>query len=55
MRRDAQAPPGDLRRSDTQPVELKERQAAVVVASGTTTTKVFGVGLVVPAIIVEPH
>ncbi|HXW80008.1 MAG TPA: hypothetical protein VEJ84_10950 [Acidimicrobiales bacterium] len=35
---------GDLRRLDTQLAELKERLAAVVTASGTTATKIFGVG-----------
>jgi hypothetical protein len=43
---------GDLRRLDTQLAELKERLAAVVAASGTTTTKVFGVGLAEAAITV---
>jgi transposase len=43
---------GDLRRLDTQLAELKERLAAVVAASGTTTTKIFGVGPVAAAIIV---
>jgi transposase len=43
---------GDLRRLDTQLAELKERLAAVVTASGTTTTKIFGVGPVVAAITV---
>ncbi|HYA44981.1 MAG TPA: IS110 family transposase [Acidimicrobiales bacterium] len=43
---------GDLRRLDAQLAELKERLAAVVAASGTTTTKVFGVGPVVAAITV---
>jgi transposase len=42
----------DLRRLDTQLKELKERLAAVVAASRTTTTKVFGVGPVVAAITV---
>ena len=41
---------GDLRRLDGQLAELKERLAAVVAASGTTTTKIFGVGPVVAAI-----
>ena len=43
---------GDLRRLDGQLNELKERLAAVVAASGTTTTKIFGVGPVVAAITV---
>ena len=43
---------GDLARLDTQLAELKERLAAVVAASGTTTTKIFGVGPVVAAITV---
>lgn len=43
---------GDLRRLDGQLAELKQRLAAVVAASGTTTTKVFGVGPVVAAIVV---
>ena len=43
---------GDLRRLDSQLAELKERLAAVVAASGTTTTKIFGVGPVVAAITV---
>ena len=43
---------GDLRRLDTQLAELKQRLAAVVTASGTTTTKIFGVGPVVAAITV---
>ena len=43
---------GDLRRPDTQLAELKERLAAVVAASGTTTTKIFGVGPVMAAITV---
>jgi transposase len=43
---------GDLRRFDGQLAELKERLAAVVAASGTTTTKIFGVGPVVAAITV---
>ena len=43
---------GDLRRLDAQLAELKERLAAVVAASGTTTTKIFGVGPVVAAITV---
>ena len=43
---------GDLRRLDGQLKELRERLAAVVAASGTTTTKVFGVGPVVAAIAV---
>ncbi len=43
---------GDLRRLGTQLAELKERLAAVVTASGTTTTKIFGVGPVVAAITV---
>jgi len=42
----------DLRRLDGQLKELKERLAAVVAASRTTTTKVFGVGPVVAAITV---
>jgi len=37
---------------DAQLAELKERLAAVVAASGTTTTKIFGVGPVVAAITV---
>lgn len=40
----------DLRRLDTQLAEVKERLEAVVTASGTTTTKIFGVGPVVAAI-----
>ncbi len=43
---------GDLARLDIQLAELKERLAAVVAASGTTTTKSFGVGPVVAAITV---
>ena len=43
---------GDLRRLDTQLAELKQRLAAVVTASGTTTTKIFSVGPVVAAITV---
>ena len=43
---------GDLRRLDTQLAELKERLAAVVTASGTTTSNIFGVGPVVAAIAV---
>ncbi|HMK95925.1 MAG TPA: transposase, partial [Acidimicrobiales bacterium] len=43
---------GDLRRLDAQLKELKERLAAIVAASGTTTTKIFGVGPVVAAITV---
>ena len=43
---------GDLRRLDGQLAELKERLAAVVAASGTTTTEVFGVGPVVAAMVV---
>ena len=43
---------GDLRRLDSQLAELKERLAAIVAASGTTTTKIFGVGPVVAAITV---
>ena len=42
----------DLRRLDAQLKELRERLAAVVAASRTTTTKVFGVGPVVAAITV---
>ena len=42
----------DLRRLDSQIKELRERLAAVVAASGTTTTKIFGVGPVVAAIAV---
>jgi transposase len=43
---------GDLARLDGQLKELKERLAAVVAASGTTTTNIFGVGPVVAAIAV---
>jgi transposase len=43
---------GDLRQLDGQLAELNERLAAVVAASGTTTTKIFGVGPVVAAITV---
>ena len=43
---------GDLRRLDSQLGEVKERLAAVVAASRTTTTKIFGVGPVVAAITV---
>jgi transposase len=43
---------GDLVRLDAQLAELKERLGAVVAASGTTTTKIFGVGPVVAAITV---
>ena len=43
---------GDLCRLDGQLAELKERLEAVVAASGTTTTKVFGAGPVVAAIVV---
>jgi transposase len=43
---------GDLRRLDAQLAELKQRLTAVVAASGTTTTKIFGVGPVVAAITV---
>ena len=43
---------GDLRRLGTQLAELKQRLAAVVTASATTTTKIFGVGPVVAAITV---
>ena len=42
----------DLRRLDTQISESKKRLAAVVAASGTTTTKVFGVGPVAAAMVV---
>lgn len=42
----------DLRRLDTQITESKKRLVAVVAASGTTTTKVFGVGPVVAAMVV---
>ena len=42
----------DLRRLDAQLAELKQRLTAVVAASGTTTTKIFGVGPVVAAITV---
>ena len=42
----------DLRRLDAQLKELRERLAAVVAASRTTTTEVFGVGPVVAAITV---
>ena len=42
----------DLRRLDTQITESKKRLATVVAASGTTTTKIFGVGPVVAAIVV---
>ena len=42
----------DLRRLDSQIGGLRERLAAVVAASGTTTTKIFGVGPVVAAIAV---
>ena len=42
----------DLRRLDAQLKELRERLAAVVAASRTTTTKVFGVRPVVAAITV---
>ena len=43
---------GDLCRLDAQLKELKARLAAVVAASRTTTTKIFGVGPVVAAITV---
>ena len=43
---------GDLRRLDGQLAELKDRLAAVVAASGTTTAKIFGVGPVIAAITV---
>ena len=43
---------GDQRRVDGQLKELRERLAAVVAASRTTTTKIFGVGPVVAAIAV---
>ncbi len=43
---------GDLRGVDEQLKELRERLAAVVAASRTTTTKIFGVGPVVAAIAV---
>ena len=43
---------GDLRRLDAQLAEIKQRLAAVVAASRTTTTKIFGVGPVVAAITV---
>jgi transposase len=43
---------GDLRRLDAELKELKERSAAVVAASRTTTTNIFGVGPVVAAITV---
>jgi len=42
----------DLRRLDTQLVESKKRLTAVVTASGTTTTTIFGVGPVVAALVV---
>ena len=42
----------DLRRLDAQMKESKKRLAAVVAASKTTTTKVFGVGPVVAATVV---
>jgi len=42
----------DLRRVDAQLAESKKRLAAVVAASGTTTTNVFGVGPVVAATVV---
>lgn len=41
---------GHLVRLDAQLAELKERLAAVVIALGTTTTKIFGIGPVVAAI-----
>jgi len=40
----------DLRRLGTQLAEVKERLEAALTASGTTTTKIFGVGPVVAAI-----
>ena len=43
---------GDLRRLDAQLKELRQRLVAVVAASRTTTTKLFGVGPVVAAITV---
>jgi transposase len=42
----------DLRRVDAQLVESKKRLAAVVAASRTTTTQIFGVGPVVAATVV---
>lgn len=42
----------DLRHLDDQLAELKKRLAAVVAASGTTTTNIFGVGPVVAAMVV---
>jgi transposase len=42
----------DLRRFDEQLADSKKRLAAVVAASGTTTTDIFGVGPVVAAIVV---
>jgi transposase len=42
---------GDLRRLDEQMKELRQRLADVVAASGTTTTKVFGVGPVIAAMV----
>jgi hypothetical protein len=41
---------GDLCRLDGQLAELEERLVAVVAASGTTTTNIFGVGPVLAAI-----
>jgi transposase len=43
---------GDLRRLDTQIKESRKRLTAVVAASGTTTTSIFGVGPVVAATVV---
>ena len=40
-----------MRRLDGQVEELRQRLAAVVAAPGTTTTKVFGVGPVVAAMV----
>ena len=48
----AEEPLGGLRRLGLQLAELNRRLAAVVAASGTTTTKEFGVGPVVAAITV---
>lgn len=42
----------DLRRLDTQIKDSRKRLEAVVAASGTTTTKLFGVGPVVAATVV---
>ena len=48
----AAAFPGDLRRLDTQLLDTKKKLTAAVAASGTTVTRIFGVGPVVAATVI---